>query len=90
LEIIDAANLDPITVLAQQASLRQDIGAAQVYPSLILQQISCALFVAFCLFGRTLPNNFALLGRKRKYIKSKTKAKLTEKRTSMNAVRDIL
>jgi hypothetical protein len=36
-----------------------------------------------------LPIDFALLGRKRKYIKSKTTAKLTEKRTSIAAVRDI-
>ncbi len=66
------------------------IGAAQVYPSLILQQISWALFAAFCLFGRTLSIDFALLGRKRKYLKSKTTAKLAEKRTSIAAVRDIL
>ncbi len=80
----------PHYLLAQQASLRQYIGAAQVYPSFILQQISWALFAAFCLFGRTLPIDFALLGRKRKYIKSRTTAKLTEKRTSIAAVRDIL
>jgi hypothetical protein len=30
----------PHYLLAQQASLRQYLGAAQVYPSLILQQIS--------------------------------------------------
>ncbi len=45
---------------------------------------------AFRLFGRPLPIHFALLGRKRKYIKSKTTAKLAEKRTSIAAVRDIL
>ncbi len=45
---------------------------------------------AFRIFGKTLPIHFALLGRKRKYIKSKTTAKLTEKRTSIAAVRDIL
>jgi hypothetical protein len=40
-EIIDAANLNPVRyLLAQEASLRQYIGAVQVYPSLILQQIS--------------------------------------------------
>jgi hypothetical protein len=44
----------------------------------------------FCLFVRALPIDFALLGRKRKYIKSKTTAKLREKRTSIAAVRDIL
>jgi hypothetical protein len=42
---------------------------------------------AFRLFGGTLPIHFALLGRKRKYIKSKTTAKLIEKRTSIAAVR---
>ncbi len=69
--------------MAREASLRQYIGAAQVYPSLILQQISWTLFAAFCLFVRTLPIDFALL-------KSKTTAKLTEKRTSLASVRDIL
>ncbi len=59
-------------------------------PILTLQQISWTLFAAFCLFVRTLPIDFALLGRKRKYIKSKTTAKLTEKRTSIAAVRDTL
>ncbi len=39
----------PHYLLTQQASLRQYIGAAQVYPSLILQQISWTLFAAFCL-----------------------------------------
>jgi hypothetical protein len=47
------------------------------------------LIAAFRLFVRTLPIHFALLGRKRKYIKSKTTAKLKEKRTSIAAVRDI-
>ncbi len=46
------------------------------------------LMAAFRLFGRPLPIHFALLGRKRKYIKSKTTAKLTEKRTSIAAVRE--
>ncbi len=48
------------------------------------------LIAAFRLFVRTLAIHFALLGRKRKYIKSKTTAKLKEKRTSIAAVRDIL
>jgi hypothetical protein len=48
------------------------------------------LIAAFRLFVRTLSIHFALLGRKRKYIKSKTTAKLKEKRTSIAAVRDIL
>jgi hypothetical protein len=37
------------------------------------------LIAAFRLFIRTLPIHFALLGRNRKYIKSKTTAKLKEK-----------
>jgi hypothetical protein len=37
-----------------------------------------------------VPIHFALLGRKRKYVKSKTTAKLREKRTSIAAVRDKL
>jgi hypothetical protein len=79
--------------LAKQASLRQYIGAVQVYPSLILQQISLNLyedeqFAAFCLFVRTLPIDFALLGRKWKFIKSKTTSKLKGKQTSIAAVRD--
>jgi hypothetical protein len=45
---------------------------------------------AFCLFGTTLPIHFALLERKRKYIKSTTTSKLQEKRTSIVAVRDKL
>ncbi len=47
-------------------------------------------FAAFCLFVRTLPIDFALLGWKWKNLKSKTTAKLREKRTSIAAVRDIL
>jgi hypothetical protein len=79
--------------LAQDASLRQYIGAAQVYPSLILQQISLTLygdeqFAAFCLVIWTLPIDLALLGQKRKYIKSKKTAKLKGKQTSIAAVRD--
>ncbi len=45
------------------------------------------LIAAFRLFVRTLQIHYALLGRKRKYIKSKTTAKLKEKRTSIAAVR---
>ena len=48
------------------------------------------LIAAFRLFVRTLPIHFALLGRKQKDVKSKTTAKLKEKRTSIAAVRDIL
>ena len=46
------------------------------------------LIAAFRLFGKTLPIHFALLRRKRKYIKSNTTVKLIEKRTSIAAVRD--
>ncbi len=48
------------------------------------------LLAAFRLFGTPLPIHFTLLGRKRKYIKSKTTARLIEKRTSIAAVRDKL
>ncbi len=48
------------------------------------------LMAVFCLFVRTLPIQFALLGRKQKYIKSQTTAQLKEKRTSIAVVRDIL
>jgi hypothetical protein len=68
----------------------------KVYTPLIFQKISLTLygdhgdeqFTAFCLFVRTLPIDFALLGRKRKYKKSKTTAKLNGKKTSIAAVRD--
>jgi hypothetical protein len=58
--------------LAQDTLLRQYIGAVQVYPSFILQQISLThyenkQFAACCLFVRTLPTEFALLGWKWKY-----------------------
>jgi hypothetical protein len=43
-------------------------------------------FTVFCLFVRTLPIDFALLGRKRKYIKIKTTAKLKAKRTSIPTI----
>ncbi len=77
--------------MEQDASLRQYIGTAQVYPSLILKQISLSgdeQFAAFCLFVKTLSINFALLGRKQKYLKSKTTAKLKGKQSSVAAVRD--
>ncbi len=45
------------------------------------------LLAAFRLFGKTLPIHFALLGRKRKYVKSKKTAKLKGKQTSIAAVR---
>jgi hypothetical protein len=78
--------------LAQDASLRPYIVTAQVYPSLILQQISLTLygheqFAAFCLFVMTLPIDFALLGRKQKYV-SKITAKLKGIQTLIAVVRD--
>ncbi len=45
------------------------------------------LIAAFRLFGKTLPIHFALLRRKRKYVKSKKTAKLKGKQTSIAAVR---
>jgi hypothetical protein len=45
---------------------------------------------AFCLFMGTSPINFGLLGANGNTLKSKTTAKLREKRTSIAAVRDIL
>jgi hypothetical protein len=59
--------------------LRKYIGAAQVCPLLVLQLIFLSFYAAFCLFVRTLPIDFALLGRKRKYIKSKTTTKFKRK-----------
>ncbi len=44
----------------------------------------------FCLFMRTSPINFDLLGGNGNTLKSKTTAKLREKRISLAAVRDIL
>ncbi len=74
----------PHCLLAQDASLRQYIGAAQVYPSLIFQQISYSLwrqqFAAFCLFVRTLPIEFALLGRKTEIHKIKDDSKINREK----------
>ncbi len=47
-----------------------------------------SFYAAFCLFVRTLPIDFALLGRKRKYIKSKMTGKFIGKQTLIAAVRD--
>jgi hypothetical protein len=44
------------------------------------------LIAVFRLFGKTLPIHFALLERKRKYIKLKKTAKLKGKQTSIAAV----
>ncbi len=66
-------------LMAQGASLRKYISASSDIPSLVLRLLfkkMLQVFAAFCLFVRTLPIHFALLGRKRKYIKSKTTAKL--------------
>jgi hypothetical protein len=67
-------------LMTQGASLRQYISAGSDVPSLVLRLLrkkeSLQVFTAFCLFVRTLPIHFALLGRKRKDIKSKTTAKL--------------
>ncbi len=56
--------------------------SADFFHSLWRQQ-----FAAFCLFVRASPIDFALLGRKRKYVKSKTTSKLKCKQTSIAAVR---
>jgi hypothetical protein len=89
--------------MAWGASLRQYNGAESTVPSLVLTQHfglvtnkltskkeTWQVFAAFCPFVRTSPNHCALLGRKRKYIQSKTTAKLIEKRTSIAAVPDEL
>jgi hypothetical protein len=102
LEIIDAANLDPITV---------PIGARCIVASIYWRSAGIPIRNSSAVFlnlygdnnslrfayssGHYLPTGigFALLGWKRKYIKmikSKTTAKLRGKRTSIAAVRDIL
>ncbi len=43
------------------------------------------LIAAFRLFGKPLPIHFALLGRKRKYVKSKKTAKLKGKQSAARA-----
>jgi hypothetical protein len=67
-------------LLAQGASLRQYISAGNDVPSSVLRLLqkkeTLQVFTEFCLIVRTSPIHFALLGRKRKYIKSKTTAKL--------------
>ncbi len=54
---------------------------------IIKKEKNIDLIVAFRLFGRTSLIHFALLGRKRKYVKLMTTAKFIEKRTSIAAVR---
>ncbi len=67
-------------LMAQGSSLRQYISADNDVTSLVLRLLqkkeTLQVFAAFCLIVRTSPVHFALLGRKRKYIKSKTTAKL--------------
>jgi hypothetical protein len=81
----------PHYLLAQDASLRQYIGAAQVCLSLVLQQIY------FTLYGDNNSPRFAYLSGhyllillywagNRKYIKIKTTAKLKAKRTSIATI----
>jgi hypothetical protein len=53
---------------------------------IIKEEKNIDLIAVFCLFGRTLPIDFALLGRKQKYVKSKTTAKLKGKQTSIATV----
>jgi hypothetical protein len=69
--------------MAQGSSLRQYISAGNDVPSLVLRLLqkkeTLQVFAAFCLIVRTSPIHFALLGRKQKYIKSKTTAKLVRK-----------
>ncbi len=84
LENIEAANI-VASIYWRSASIHIPNDTADFFHSLWGQQ-----FAAFCLFVRTLPIGFALLGRKRKDIKSKTRSKLRGKRTSIAAVRDIL
>jgi hypothetical protein len=94
-----------VNTLAQDASLRQYIGAGCIVASKYWRSTSMPIlsssadlfhslwrqqFAEFCLFVRTLPIDFALPGRKRKYIKIKTtaklKAKLKAKRTSIATI----
>jgi hypothetical protein len=63
----------PHYLLSKGAGMPILNSSADFFNSLWRQQ-----FAAFCLFVRTLPIDFVLLGRKRKYIKSKTTAKLRE------------
>jgi hypothetical protein len=57
-------------LMAQGASFRQYISAGSDVPSFVLRLLqkkenaASVFFAAFCLFVRTLPINFALLGRK--------------------------
>jgi hypothetical protein len=88
--------------MTQRASLRQYISANNNVPSLVfprctqqrtklIKKKKCSKkFAAVCLFVRALPIDFALLGRKRKYIKLKITAKSREKRTWIATVRVIL
>jgi hypothetical protein len=75
-------------LMALGSSLRQYISADNDVPSLVLRLLqkkkeTLQVFAAFCLIVRTSPIHFVLLGRKRKYIKSKTTAKLV-RQTNLN------
>jgi hypothetical protein len=78
----------PLPIDAKMHRCVNILCAAQVCLSLILQLIFLSFYAAFGLFVRTLPIDFALLGRKRKYIKSKTTGKFKGKQTLNAAVRD--
>ncbi len=61
----------PHYLLAQDASLRQYIKDSLNYSADFFHSLQRQQFAAFCLFVRTLPIDFALLGRKRKYVRQK-------------------
>ncbi len=91
MEIIEATNLDP--AYWRKMNRCANILAQRRYPSLILQHISLLSMktnnsLRFALFIRKLPIDFSLLGRKRKYVISKTTAKFKGKQTSIVAVKD--
>ncbi len=77
-------------LFAAHRLMTQTDSVRQLAMRIIKEEKSIDLIAAFRLIGRTFPFHFALLGRKRKCVKSKTTAKLREKRTSSATVRDIL
>ncbi len=77
-------------LLAQDASLRQYIGAAQVYPSLILQQISETTIRRILPFRQDIAYWFCFTGAEAEILKIKDDSKIKRERTSIAAVRDIL
>ncbi len=77
--------------MAQHALLRQYISAGNNVPSLVFPRCTqwtklfkkrkrSKKFAAFCLFVRAFPIDFALLGRKRKYIKIKDNSKIKKEK----------